>query len=348
MKLHHLFLPLFLCWGSFGESAVPDETRASWRDAIPILVNQQHQHTLAAVEALLERFPPEHATTLERQAALLLLDNVLFDPEAAEKPAVQAFFVERTKKAAAALREARVTRGARIWKLYNHGFIARTASVTIAFDLVSGRHLGNDGFVLPDELLEDLARQCDLLFVSHFHPDHAVLRVTEIFFRNGKPVVAPEGLWKTRPVAEGIVYLQRAAAIIQTIPIREGAYSLKVINYPGHQGDSVTNNVVVITTPDGLTFAHTGDQSNARDFEWVDSVSKTQKIDVLLPNCWGTDLPRLIAGFNPALVIPGHENEISHTLDQRKPSWLVRERLGDMASRAVLMAWGECYDYTAE
>ncbi len=348
MKLHLLFLPLFLFWGSFAESAVPAETRASWRDAIPVLVNQQHQHTLAAVETLLERFPPEHAMSLERQAILLLLDNVLFEPEAADKPAVQAFFIERTKKVAAALQQAPVTRGARIWKLYNHGFIVRTPSVTLAFDLVSGRHLGNDGFVLPEDLLEDLACACDLLFISHFHPDHADLRIAELFVRNGKRVAAPEGLWETRPFAEGLIYLKRTADAEQTIPIRGGADSVKVINYPGHQGDPVANNVVVVTTPDGLTFAHTGDQSNTGDFEWIDTVSKTQKIDVLMPNCWTPDLPRLIAGFNPVLVIPGHDNEISHTLDQRKPSWLIRERLGDMAGRAVLMAWGECYDYAAE
>lgn len=348
MKLHHLFFPLLLCWESFGESAAPDENRASWRDVIPVLVNQQHQHTLAAVEALLERFPPKHTMSLERQAALLLLDNVLFDPEAAEKPALQAFFIVRTKGVVAALHQAPVTRGARICKLYNHGFIVRTPSVTLAFDLVSGRHLGNDGFVLPDELLEDLACACDLLFISHFHPDHADLRIAELFVRNGKRVAAPEGLWETRPFAEGLIYLKRTADAEQTIPIRGGADSVKVINYPGHQGDPVANNVVVVTTPDGLTFAHTGDQSNTGDFEWIDTVSKTQKIDVLMPNCWTPDLPRLIAGFNPVLVIPGHDNEISHTLDQRKPSWLIRERLGDMAGRAVLMAWGECYDYAAE
>lgn len=348
MKPQALLILLVICWGSFGESGAPAGNSPSWRDAIPGILNEQHQHSLAVIETLLDRFPPEHIESLERQTALLLLDNVLLEADAVQKPAVQAFFVDRTKKVGAALQDIKITQGARIWKLYNHGFIVRTASVTIAFDLVSGKHLGNTGFCLPDDLIEDFARQCDILFISHFHMDHADARVAEIFVRNGKPVAVPEGLWKAQSFAEGLVRLQRVAATVQTIPIRGSADSLKVVNYPGHQGELVANNVVVVTTSEGLTFAHTGDQSNASDFEWIDAASQAQRIDVLMPNCWGADLPRLIAGFDPVLVIPGHEHEVGHTIDQRKPFWFVRARLGDMADRAVLMAWGECYTYAAE
>lgn len=140
---------------------------------IPGFLDQQYQHSLEAVEALLNKYPPVIEESLERRTALLLLDNVLHDPEAPGYASVQAFFIRRTEAVSAALREKHVTRGACLWKLYNHGFIVRTASTTIAFDIVTGKHVNKNGFLLPDEVVEEIARQCDILFISHVHADHA-------------------------------------------------------------------------------------------------------------------------------------------------------------------------------
>ena len=38
-----------------------------------------------------------------------------------------------------------------------------------------------------------------------------------------------------------------------------GKHQLTVINYPGHQGTTVENNVLLVFTPDGLSFVQTGD-----------------------------------------------------------------------------------------
>ena len=343
-----LSILFFVCLAAFAESTAPAGPRLTWWNDVPGLLNQQHQESLACIGALLEQNPPAHEVSLGRRAALLLLDNVLHELDAPARPAVQSFFVERTKIVADALEQGRPAEGARIWKLYNHGFIVQTASVTIAFDLVTGKHVRDEGFSLSDDLVEAFARQCDILFISHAHGDHADPHVAGVFVREGKPVCVPERIWKSQPFAPGLTRLERSVDIVHTVAVRGGAGKVDVINYPGHQGEVVPNNVVAVTTSDGLTFVHTGDQSNGQDFAWIDALPKTRRVDVLMLNCWGPDLPRLVAGFDPAVIIPGHENELSHAIDQRQSYWLDGPRLGDKAGISVIMTWGECYEYPSK
>ncbi len=336
---------LCACRSSFVEPADSMKNRLEWWNDNPGFLNQQHSSSLALVDALLKKYPPALEEPMERQAALLLLDNVMHEPDAASRAAVQAFFIQRTQAVIAGLQGEPIAHGARLWKLYNHGFVVKTASVTMAFDIVTGKHLGKNGFVLPEAEVDALARQCDVLFISHMHADHADPAVAEAFIRNGKPVSAPEDLWQNRPFGNRLIRLKREAGLRQSIPIRENAEHLAVINYPGHQGAQVPNNVVVVTTSEGLTFAHTGDQSYENDFQWIDTVAETQPVDVLMPNCWTPDMPRMIAGFRPALVIPGHENELSHSIDHREPYWLNYPRAGNEIRRTLFMTWGESYEY---
>ena len=62
------------------------------------------------------------------------------------------------------------------------------------------------------------------------------------------------------------------------------------------------------------------------------------------------------AGFDPAVVITGHENEMGHTIDHREPYWLSYKRKsgserfgGDpdigYETPLLLMTWGESYHY---
>ena len=349
IKIGILFCAIVLiCRVSFADASVSAENRLEWWNDIPGFLNQQHKHSLDTVDSILRRFPPAKDQCEERRAALLLLDNVMHDVDAPERPAVQAFFVQRTEAAAASLKEQRTTKGARIWKLYNDGFIVRTTSATIAFDIVTGKHVGKGAFVLPDSVIEDFARECDAMFISHMHPDHADPRVAEAFVRSGRPVAVPEGLWRDQPFADKLIRLNRDANAEQSVPIRDGAAKLAVVNCAGHQGEFLPNNVAIVTTPDGISVAHVGDQSNDKDFQWIDKIGEKRKIDILMPNCWAPQLPRMIQGFRPAVVIPGHENELDHTIDHREPYWLDQVRLGKESSRAILMAIGESYEYTRD
>ena len=73
------------------------------------------------------------------------------------------------------IEQTRVEEGMMIWKLYNHGFVVRTSSVTIGFDLVSGKSTHVEGFSIEDAVMKKLIDQCDVLFISHRHSDHVSL-----------------------------------------------------------------------------------------------------------------------------------------------------------------------------
>ena len=319
-------------------------------------LDAQAEALLTTIDATLQRHIPALPEPAERRLALLTLDAVLHDEHAPSRPPVQAFLERRIAGAVEQIASTRVRSGARVWKLYNHGFVVRTASVTFAFDLVSARNVGSDGFRIPDELIEQLAEQCDALFISHRHHDHADELVAQAFLDRGKPVVAPPEVWQDRPIHARLTHLKRVPHEQQPLPVQGGAQQLRVVCYPGHQGASIENNVSLVFTPENLSFGQFGDQSNSDDFAWIDAVKDHHEVDVLLPNCWTTDIVRAVDGFDPAVVITGHENEMGHTIDHREPYWLTYERRSGSArfggdpdvgyqAPLVLMTWGESYHY---
>ena len=113
----------------------------------------------------------------------------------------------------------------------------------------------------------------------------------------------------------------------------------------------------IVFTPEDISFVQTGDQwDGGNDFDWIDAVGQHHRVDVLMPNCWSMDIVRLIQGFDPQLVITGHENEMGHTIDKRVPYWLTYERKTGSDSYGgsrtegydkplVVMTWGESYHY---
>jgi hypothetical protein len=114
---------------------------------------------------------------------------------------------------------------------------------------------------------------------------------------------------------------------------------------PGHQGEPVTNNCNLVKTPEGLTFLQTGDQSNEKDFAWIDKLQETKAVDVLFPNCWTPEPLRMVAGVKPKLIIPGHENEMAHTVPHREDWTQTYNRFHGAAAPLLTLAWGESYLY---
>ena len=127
----------------------------------------------------------------------------------------------------------------------------------------------------------------------------------------------------------------------------EKGFNLKTVIYPGHQGTDIINNVYLVIDPSGLSFAHTGDQSNTEDLKWIENIKDFHSVNVLMVNSWGIDPDsRLISGFSPQLIICGHENEMGHSVDHREPYWLNYSRLGTQTiSPWIHMTWGEKYNY---
>jgi len=353
---------LIIAVGSFGQnkevsnSGLIDPTLNKTQN---LFLNNQAEALLGQANKVFSKYPPNWPEPEARRTALMLLDGVLHDVYAPQRPPVQNFYKNRMRQAIEEIEQTEITKGARIWKLYDHGFVIRTKSVTIGFDLIRGRSARAEGFPVSEEVMERLIEQCDVLFISHRHGDHAEEWVAQTFIDKGKPVVAPSEVWKGKSIHKDITHLQRVPHTIQTLPVKGGKELLKVVIYPGHQGENIENNVSLVITPEGLSFSQMGDQSNSNDFEWIDEVGKNHVVDVLMPNCWTTDIVRVAKGFNPALIITGHENEMGHTIDHREPYWLTyqrregSDRFGGTKgigyeTPLILMTWGESYHYKRE
>ncbi|MGC9355794.1 MAG: hypothetical protein ACP5D9_18250, partial [Mariniphaga sp.] len=105
---------------------------------------------LDSVQSVLDKYPPAPAgqEAPERGCAKLLMDAVFHEHYAAFRKPAQQFYNRRIDVAIQELENTKVKQGARIWKMYNMGFIVRTKSVTLAFDLVSGITSGSEDFAL--------------------------------------------------------------------------------------------------------------------------------------------------------------------------------------------------------
>lgn len=301
-------------------------------------------NSLAWADFVLEKHEPTWPEIPVRRAALIRLDDVLHIEPAPKNALVQKWYRDRMNRALEEIERTRVTTGVRIWKLYDHGFVVRTPSVTYAHDIVPGPPTdgkrGWEGMAVDAAWIERFARQVDVMLISHWHQDHANPQVVAALLKQGKTVVGPMGLAQDRaefaaPEFAGIVYPKRSISEVHAIG------KLKVVAYPGHQGVPITNNVHLVTTPEGFTTVHTGDQSNEDDFEWIADIGAQHRVDVLFPNCWTPDLPRMARGVNPRWIIPGHENEMAHTVPHREDFTQTYNRLVGAPYPYFVMMWGE-------
>ncbi len=319
-------------------------------------MDRQSTAFLKEINNILTQYPPSFPIASERNGALFLLDAVLHDKYAAYRKPVQKFYHERITSVLREINNTKITKGAKIWKLYNMGFIVKTKSTTIAFDFVSGSVTNSEGFGLEEKIITGLVKECDVLFISHKHRDHIDMKIAQAFVDEGKPVVATTTLWKNDPIYKMITHLERNTNKLQILPIQKGKTLLKVVVYPGHQMSNTLNNVPLIFTPEGISVSHMGDQINEGDFmidyKWIDSVAKNYHVNILLPPSWTNELHRIVKGFDPELVILGHENELSHPVDDRVPFWgdteyleLTNDELLNSDYKVLQMVWGESFYY---
>jgi len=319
-------------------------------------MNRQQAALLKEIFDVVDANPPTYPAARIRQTALYLFDAVMHDKYVAFRKPIQEFFHMRIKKALTEIKNTQIDEGAKIWKLYNMGFVVKTKSVTIAFDLVRAVSADCKEFELSNDIIKEFAKQCDVLFVSHWHDDHQDKIVAQIFLDAGKPVVAPEQVWKNDPIFTKITHLKREAHKVQKLKIKNGKLKLKVVIYPGHQMSKTDVNVPLILTPEGINIAHLGDQINEGDFmidyDWIDNVANNFHVDIMMPTNWTNELSRIAKGFNPELTVIGHENELGHKIDDRDPFWgdtehsepsLVEFLESDYPH--LLMVWGESYHY---
>lgn len=336
-------------------------------------LNRQADALLAQVEQTFTSMPPQLPEPRERRLALLLLDAVLHEPFAPNRPAVQQFLHHRLERAVESLEATRVTEGVQIWKLYNHGFVVRTATVTVAFDINPGPpafavyddtgkkvRIPSPDLPIGGAVLSRLVDQCDALFISHRHGDHAVAHVAQMFVDQNKPVVAPDDVFKDTPLEKSMIHLERDGVTRHSLALPGREQEIGVVVFPGqqYQDGGIPNNVVLVHTPEGIAVMHNGDQINdpypeyQEDFKWSDRIHENHDVDVLMTNCWMNDILRFVEGVGPRLVLPGHENELGHVLWDRVPYWgdadFLKLNYAELLASeypVLVMTWGESYHY---
>ena len=341
-----IYLIVFQSVSAQKDQAADQQPKMDWWGDKDGMLNEQARLSLQMASDVLKKYQPAVDESPEREMALLLIDNVLHDEKANLRPAVQDFFIERYENTIREIHDLKVENGVVIWKLYNHSFVVKTPSVTIGFDIQRSFE-GKDGYILKKKVVRELIDQVDILFVTHRHADHSDEWVAETFIEQNKPVITPPDMWPDSKVYKFVLHPERKIDFVQEINLPAKGIKIKAVIYPGHQGKNIPDNVYLVFTPEGVTLAHTGDQSNQEDFSWIDKVGDKFKVDVLMVNAWtvSPDL-RLPKGFRPKLIIPGHENELGHTVDHREPYWLNPVRFGNFRTLPwVELFWGEKYSY---
>jgi len=299
-------------------------------------LDNQSRMVFQEIDRTLLAYPPQKTECQARRMALMSLDMLLHDTRNDKTDAFYQFVNARLGHMLQDLQQP-VKKGVKIYKLYNDGFILKSKTATIAIDLVPGGPESHP--FISDSLIYAIANQCDAMFISHAHGDHANLRIAKAFAEQGKRVIVPKGLWKG--VHQNIEELLDADTAV-VVPFDQLGMQLQIL--PGHQ-DDMYNNIYVMTFKDGTTVAHTGDQYNSEDLAWIDHIHDHIRVDVLLLNCWVNSMERTIAGFAPKQLITGHENEMEHSIDHRESYWMTMEKTRRMGRSNILMSWGECYWY---
>lgn len=297
--------------------------------------------TLTWVDGALTQNPPAWPEPAIRRQALFMLDEPLHVLSAPVEPCLNAFLNRRIERVVAEIEREVVTSGMTIWKLYNHGFVVKTPEVTIGFDLHRGPF---ESFSIASDVFDRLLAVTQVLFISHAHSDHADADAIPRMAEMGRPVMVPPGLLEDDPIFPRLTQPERHGAQANRLALDGAEIAYRV--YPGHQGNELLNNVYLVDLPGGLQVMHTGDQANGDDFQvWIDQVHTQAHVDVLLPNCWSSNLPRLIAGVAPRLVMTGHENEMSHPVDHREAFSKTYGHIAGERTPVLVMAWGERYHY---
>ncbi len=338
-----IFVLIIYTGHSFTQEYIPIDPSLTQRQ--DELLNQQAKVMLNQADEVLSTFPPQIPEPLERTMALYLLDCIFHDVYAPQRLPVQEFVQKRIENMAKQMEKTKVEEGAIIWKLYSHSFVVRTSSVTIAFDLIRPSVRFDTFYTDTKATIGRIIDQCDVLFISHWHPDHADEWAARAFLEQEKPVVAPPDVWKDKPFYDQLSHLDRDADKNQVLQVQDGKKELETTIYPGHQGDYL-NNVAVVYTPEGLCFSHNGDQNAgqiAEDTIWLFNIKNQHQIDVLMYNSYMS--PTWIKGFDPDLVISAHENELGHGIHSRHPFWKMHERSESISYPLLVMSWGEAFHY---
>lgn len=338
MKKMLFFIASLFCFGiHFSETvSAQDIYRRNYSGDIENLLQDQATVIFEEASKVLAAYPPTPNPGIERKLALFSLDALLHDTRLDKGPAFMSYMKSVADNVVTTLSKNKPTGNEiRVLKLYNFGYIVQTASVTVGIDLVRGGNEMKNLFYINETVMCSIVEQCDILFITHVHDDHASYSVAKMFYEQGKEIIAPDLFWED--MKSRFRVLRGDDMIRENIPVPTKNTSLDVTVYPGYQGN-LENNVYLITLPQGKTIMHVGDQTYYEDL--VDKIkSNAIKVDILLMGCAG-NIFLTVPGIKPSYVFIGHENEMEHGIDHREPYWLSFRRSNGLDPIFVL-AWGE-------
>jgi hypothetical protein len=308
------------------ESAVEESARTiSWEDANP---DTWAPAVVEWFDEAIGLFPPQKGNSRVRLKLLEVMDVVVhleFNPQVVA--ALDRMYHRRVDKAVEEIVSTPGVSGARVWKIYNMGFVVMTKNHCLAFDV----HPGKVVTPLSDAQVEALAERCDAFFLSHRHGDHWEARILDAFSERGRPVISPEGDFWQGPTLKVIRKTGKE-------PLDLGG--IKVWVYPGNQFGSALCNLYVVEA-DGMVISHNGDMSAPHP--WVLTLKKRHDVDVQLLNCWA--LPSFNArGQKAKMIVTGHEWEIGHDINGRR-GFDETQALLDNKFKRIKLLWGERADY---
>ena len=227
----------------------------------------------------------------------------------------------------------------RLWRIYNMGFIIKGPRHTVAIDVTNlplfrdkpdRRCAPNKDFIIWK--LKDwrrLVELTDMFVLTHPHGDHYCGKGIAAYLAAGKPVVLPCGLDKLK-MPDGVSGAgQNCIVQAHDNPEPIDINGVKLWNFMGHQGKKVPCNVYLMEI-DGVRVAHNGDNS---DIDKEKMLAKCPPADVIIASTWNRVRAMVGAcaaapGFDrsKAVLIPSHENEITHGVSNRESYWEMYER----------------------
>ena len=295
--------------------------------------------TLEACRLGLETHPPNGSNWAKRRELLLAIDVPINAPKSDPwRRDVGSIFHRQMDRAITEISETRITSGVRIWRMYNMGFVVKSAEATIGFDIHPGWVFDNP---MDEAQQKRLAEALDITFVSHWHPDHCSRPFLRQMLAAGKKIVLINSLAKELTGAN-------VFRIPGSDPRPLQVAGVAIYTHTGRQFPTARNNVYVVRIG-GLLVMHQGDNDKTSLYR---DIANEHKVDVLLGNCWAR-LDTVVTGVKPRLLVTGHENEIKHPSMLRSGYRRTFSELDDMklappwgqGPQVRVMFWGEHTDW---
>lgn len=337
-----LVLLLSACGGGGAEPSPQPTTPPSATEPAPVPTLPV---TFQALNQALDAQPPSaDGQNSARSAAITTFDTRLWatDETQATPADIVDYYTVRMARVSAEL-ALPVSKGFRVWAMYNHGFIVKTPTTTLAFDLVEGKAAWNGpawSVKLPQALLD----QIDVLMVSHEHGDHydETERIPAAIKARGGAVLYP---------ATGLARANTTLLMAdrQTVQVRD----LAITSYVGEH--NVPTLIFEVVTAGGYKIVHTGDNGAST------ALPQLEGVHLLLLNGWVdgysapfsnvTGMKNVIDKLRPDVMIPGHFEELAHPKTDSAGRYRYTDALGLQDSRlvrskTVVLTWGEHLEYT--